>query len=63
MKLLEMIVLAHNCRELFPIIDMIPAIGEAAGLPKQLTTMHVSIHEDNAEALTLAETLQLQYTP
>ena len=43
--------------------DMVATLGEAVGLPKDLTTMHVPIHEDNAGALILAETLPPQYTP
>ena len=42
---------------------MVAVLGEAVGLPKDLTTMHVLIHEDNAGALILAETLPPQYTP
>ena len=37
--------------------------GEAEGLPKDLTTMHVLIHEDNAGALILAGTLPPCHTP
>ena len=60
----EIIALAHSCRELFPIIDLVTELGKVVGLPaKDLTTMHVSIHEDNAGALVLAETLPPQFTP
>ena len=60
----EIIALAHSCRELFPIIDLVVALGKAVGLPtKDLTTMHVSIHEDNAGALILAKTVPPQFTP
>ena len=58
----EVIVLAHICRQLLPTIDMVTYLGDAVGLPKDLTTMHVSIHEDNAVALNMAETITPQYT-
>ena len=60
----EIIALAQSCRELFPIIDLVISLGKAVGLPTEdLTTMHVSIHEDNAGALVLAETIPPQFTP
>ena len=56
--------LAHSCKELFPIIDIVSELGDVVGLPtKDLTSMHVSIHEDKAGALVLAETLPPQFTP
>jgi len=59
----EIVALAHCCRELFPIMDMVDSIGPAVGLPVEDTTMHVTIHEDNSGALILAETIPPQYTP
>ena len=60
----EIIALGHSCRELFPIMDMVVELGKAVGLPcDDLTTMHVSIHEDNAGALVLAETIPPEFTP
>jgi hypothetical protein len=59
----EIIALAHSCRELFPIIDMVLSLGNAIGLHIGKTTMNVSIHEDNAGALILAKTLPPQFTP
>ena len=60
----EINALAHSCRELFPIIDLVQEVGEVVGLPtKDLTTINVSIHEDNAGALVLAETIPPQFTP
>ena len=59
----EVITLNHSCRELLPIVDMVAVLGEAVGLPKDLTTMLISVHEDNSGALILAETLPPQYTP
>ena len=55
--------LADSCRELFPIMDMVSMLGEKSGLPVSNATMNVSIHEDNAGALVLAETLPLHFTP
>ena len=55
-----MIALAHSCRGLLPLVDMVAVLREAIGLPKDLTTMHISIHEDNAGKLTLVETLSPQ---
>ena len=59
----EIVALAHSCRELFPIMDMCESLCKTVGLPLGETTMNVSIHEDNAGALVLAETLPPQYTP
>jgi hypothetical protein len=59
----EVIALAHCCRELFPIMDMVSLLGTKVGLPVSGATMNVSIHEDNAGALVLAETLPPQFTP
>ena len=59
----EIIALAQSCRELFPIMDMVASLGEAVGLPVGDTNMKVSIHEDNAGALVLAEMLPPQWTP
>ena len=60
----EIIALAHCCRELFPVMDLVTDLGKALGLStKDLVTMHVSIHEDNAGALVLAETIPPEFTP
>mmetsp|Transcript_17941 Transcript_17941/g.30302 ORF Transcript_17941/g.30302 Transcript_17941/m.30302 type:complete len:232 (-) Transcript_17941:1082-1777(-) len=59
----EITALAHCCRELFPIIDMVKTIGKIYGLEEQLAQMNISIHEDNAGALLLASTLPPQFTP
>ena len=56
--------MAHSCKELFPIIDLVTELGAVVGLPTEdLTTMHVSIHEDNAGALVLTETIPPKFTP
>jgi hypothetical protein len=45
----EIIALAHCCRELFPVMDIVAGIGEVVRMEtKELVSMHVSIHEDNA---------------
>ena len=41
----EINALAHCCRELFPVMDMVGEIGKVVGLPtKDMTKMHVSVH-------------------
>ena len=42
---------------------MVSLLGTKVGLPVSGATMKVSIHEDNAGALVLAETLPPQFTP
>ena len=42
---------------------MVKLLGPAVGLDVDNAEMHVSIHEDNAGALVLADTLPPQYTP
>ena len=42
---------------------MVSLLGTKVGLPVSGATLKVSIHEDNAGALVLAETLPLQFTP
>ena len=59
----EINALAHCCRELFPVLDMAIDVGDAVGLPtKDIASMSVSVHEDNAGALILAQTLPPQCT-
>ena len=59
----EIIALAHSCRELFPVMDMVASMCEVYQLPDPTTSMKVSIHEDNSGALILAETLPPQFAP
>eukprot|EP00956_Cyclotella_meneghiniana_P042975 scaffold249367_cov117-Cyclotella_meneghiniana.AAC.2 len=60
----ETIALSHCCRELFPVIDVVTELGNVLSLDtKDLASMHVSIHEDNAGALVLAETIPPEFTP
>ena len=49
--------------QLFPVMDLVSRIGPVVGLDGGGTNMNVSIHEDNAGALILAQTLPPQYTP
>ena len=42
---------------------MVESLGPALGIPAGPTTMKVSIHEDNAGALILAQKLPPEYTP
>ena len=51
----EVIILAHSCRGSLSIIDMVASLSDEVGLPKDLTIIHVSIHEDIAGALILAD--------
>jgi len=60
----EIIALAYCCRELFPIMDQVRELGTVVGLvTNKLTTMKVSIHEDNTGALVLAQTIPPQFNP
>ena len=59
----EIVALAHSCRELFPVMDIVSSLGPAVGIPAGETKMKVTIREDNAGALVLAETLPPQFTP
>ena len=44
------------------IIDMSKSLGKAVGLPTRVPSMKVSLHEDNAGALILTQTLLPQFT-
>eukprot|EP00804_Cyclotella_cryptica_P010681 CCRYP_005472-RA/>CCRYP_005472-RA protein AED:0.35 eAED:0.35 QI:0/0/0/1/0/0/2/0/122 len=59
----KIIALVHCCQELFPIMDLVSLLGTEVGLRVSGATMNGSIHEDNAGALVLAETLPPQFTP
>ena len=44
--------------------DIVKEIGEVVGLEtKRMSSMHVSVHEDNAGALVLAETIPPEFIP
>ncbi len=60
----EIVALAHCCRDLFPIIDIMTEFDKVIGLPsKDLASMHVSVHKGNAGALILAQTIPPEFTP
>ena len=60
----EIIALVHCYHELFPVIDIVSEVGSLVGLAtKDMVSMHVSLHEDNAGKLVLAETIPPQFTP
>ncbi len=59
----EFVALAHCARELIPIIEMVQTMAPVVGLPFKSMTLNVSIHEDNAGALLLADMLPPQFTP
>ena len=57
---------SHRMRtrhELFPVMDIVSSLRPAVGIPAEGTKMKVTIHEDNAGALILADTLPPQFTP
>ena len=61
----EISALAHCCKgkELFPLIDLAKSLAEHFKLEPVESTMSVTIHEDNAAALILGNTLPPGYTP
>ena len=60
----EYVALGTCCRSLFPIIRTVKGIAEAINLDaKEVTEMHVQLHEDNAGALTLAKLEYPRMTP
>ena len=60
----EIMAFAYCCRGIFPIMDHVAELGAIVGLEmKEFTTTKVSIHEDNAGALVLMQTIPPQFTP
>ncbi|KAL7459520.1 hypothetical protein ACHAWC_011291, partial [Mediolabrus comicus] len=60
----EINAMAACCRELFPILDMVQELSGAIGLSaKDGASMHIRLHEDNAGALILAQTIPPEFTP
>ena len=59
----EISALAHCCKELFPLIDLAKSLAQHFDLDPVKSTMSVTIHEDNAAALILGNTLPPGYTP
>ena len=54
----EINTLSCCCRELFPLMNMVGEVRKTVGMAtKDMTSMYVSMHEDNAGALILAKTL------
>ncbi len=57
----EIVALAHSCCEIFLIMEGVSIMGKAIGLLVVNTTIQVSVHEDNAGAFVLAETVLSQF--
>lgn len=58
----EIIALARCCCKLLPVMDIVKEKGDAIGLAtKDLTTIHVSMHEENTGILD--ETNPPEFTP
>ena len=55
--------MSHSYRGLFPITDMVNILGQSIGLLIKDATIKVSMHEENAGTLVLAETLPPHFTP
>ena len=53
MIMTEVIAVAHSCRKFFLVIYMVTFLGDAIHLSKNLTTMHLFIHDNNAGGLTV----------
>ena len=51
----EVISIAHSCGKMLLIIVMVDSFDDEVSLSKDLTTVHISIHDGNGEALILAE--------
>ena len=45
----EIVALAHSCRELFPVMDIVSSLGPAVGIPAGETTMKVTIMRTTQE--------------
>ena len=60
----EVIALAACCRECIPIVAMVKEVGTGVGLStSESTKMYMCIHEDNADALVLAQTPPPEFKP
>ena len=56
--------LAHCCRRLFPVMDMVTDVGTSVGFPtKDCISMCVTVHRDNANTRVLTKNLTPQSTP
>ena len=54
---------AHCCREVFPIISITTSLGKEFCMPMGDTKMNISVHEGNVGALVLARTFSPQFNP
>ncbi len=60
----EIVARVNCCQELFPVCDIVKEVGDVVGLATEdLSSMHVSVHEDNNQALILAKTIPPEFTP
>ncbi len=59
----KIIALTACIRELIPIMYVVQSLAVAVGIPAGEVNMRVSVHEDNLDALVLAEMLPPQFTP
>ena len=59
----EIVALAQNCRELFPMIYMTTYIEKSVGIPTGKATSNFYIHQNNVGDLILEKTLPPQFTP
>jgi hypothetical protein len=60
----EVVALSSFCRKLFPIINLVNAVGAAVELvQKDKPKMHITFPEDNSGALVLALSPPPQSTP
>jgi hypothetical protein len=60
----EYVALSQSCKDLFSIMDLVGELSEALNLsPDKVGCMHVKIHEDNVDALTLAGLEPCRMTP
>ena len=58
----EVVALAACCHDLIPVIELVAEVGKAVGLDSN-DPPSIKVHEDNAGALILANTLPPQFTP
>ncbi len=58
----EIVALAHSCCKIIFTMNQFSIMGKGIGILFGNTTIQVLIHEDNAEALVLADKLSPQFT-
>ena len=59
----EITALAHCCKELFPIMELAQWLSDYFGLEPPVTSMNVTVHEDNSSALIFGNTVPPDYLP